>query len=298
MNLMPVTSTEADLYLENDTVFKVYRSGIEPCNIKVEHKNLIKLNNEANKNERIVQSMPYYKLGTLKDYIGKLSKEQIDSVYEQCIAGISALHEAGYMHGDLKPENIFVESLDPISIKIADFGSSSMFEHTNLTCIRGTIQYMAPEKALGVSHKNSDLWSIGVILHEMLTGEPPKIENLMHLASGKISIDDKIKSDPRIMSLLAFDYKTRSSLVKANNNLTKFNIRWEDIAVSYLHTALFSILAVFFCSITYFVFSDGMSSFLDIMYLHRKLLFIAFHIFVALSYFLMPTLSSKPASSS
>ena len=202
-------------------VFRVYRSGIEPCNIKVEHLNLVKLVEEPNKDGRTVQSMPYYKLGTLKDYIGKLSKEQIDCVYEQCIAGIAALHEAGYMHGDLKPENIFIESLNPMSIKIADFGSASMFEHTNLTCIRGTIQYMAPEKALGVSHKNSDLWSIGVILHEMLTGFPPKIENIMHLASGKISISH---NDPRLKSLLDPDYKGRTHLIRPGEERKHYTV--------------------------------------------------------------------------
>ena len=99
------------------------------------------------------------------------------------LSGLGAVHDAGIVHRDLKPENVFlVEDADGRYPKLLDFGiSRSLEEHlesvvpTHDNVLAGTPQYMSPEQARGVRDVDAraDLWSMGVILYEMLTGKLP-----------------------------------------------------------------------------------------------------------------------------
>jgi serine/threonine-protein kinase len=110
------------------------------------------------------------------------------------LAGLEAVHAAGIVHRDLKPANIFLLKEDDgvFFPKIVDFGISkaTLAEHdstgkiTHTGSIIGTPHYMSPEQARGVTDLDlrSDLFSIGVILYEGLTGAPPfDAENLVDL---------------------------------------------------------------------------------------------------------------------
>ena len=99
------------------------------------------------------------------------------------LSGLGAVHDAGIVHRDLKPENVFlVEDADGRYPKLLDFGiSRSLEEHlesvvpTHDNVLAGTPQYMSPEQARGVRDVDAraDLWSVGVLLYEMLTGKLP-----------------------------------------------------------------------------------------------------------------------------
>jgi len=100
---------------------------------------------------------------------------------------VGALHEAGYVHRDLKPANIL---LGPYGTpKVADFGLvKSLDEVTRLTAsglVCGTPAYMAPEQARGDGkniNPQSDVWALGAVLYEMLTGTPPfQADNALRL---------------------------------------------------------------------------------------------------------------------
>jgi eukaryotic-like serine/threonine-protein kinase len=110
---------------------------------------------------------------------GAVSPCEVVDVAIQVCHGLAAAHAKGIVHRDMKPENIFLVE-DGRKVKIFDFGIAKVTRadtNTNLTktgAIFGTPNYMAPEQALGkpVDHR-ADIYAMGVILYEMLTGHVP-----------------------------------------------------------------------------------------------------------------------------
>ncbi len=87
--------------------------------------------------------------------------------------GLSFLHECGIVHRDLKPSNIFYENG---YVKIGDYGLTkaiSASQHSGQTITVGTVHYMAPEIGAGCYDKSIDIYALGVLLYEMLTGQVP-----------------------------------------------------------------------------------------------------------------------------
>jgi serine/threonine protein kinase len=93
----------------------------------------------------------------------------------QVLAGLTAVHDAGVLHRDVKPENILLDSYgDRVRVKLTDFGVARLTYGTSLTRTTGLIgtpDYMAPETALaGTATSASDLYSAGIVLYELLAG--------------------------------------------------------------------------------------------------------------------------------
>lgn len=87
--------------------------------------------------------------------------------------GLSFLHESGLVHRDLKPSNIFYENG---YVKVGDYGLSkaiSASRHSGHTITVGTVHYMAPEIGVGCYNRSIDIYALGVLLYEMLTGDVP-----------------------------------------------------------------------------------------------------------------------------
>jgi serine/threonine protein phosphatase PrpC/ribosomal protein L39E len=108
----------------------------------------------------------------------KPALETVRNFIEQIAKGLRAFHRAEMLHQDLRPENIMIDAAG--TIKIIDFGSASIAGVVELdspieqAAVRGTVQYAAPEYFLGeVGSPRSDLFSLGVIAYQMLTGKLP-----------------------------------------------------------------------------------------------------------------------------
>lgn len=116
---------------------------------------------------------------------GRLELGEALPVVAQILRGLARAHESGIVHRDLKPDNVFLVDRedDTTLVKILDFGISKIVRRPGLTpktltkdgVVLGTPYYMSPEQAQGLPDvdERADLWSVGAILFEALTGRPP-----------------------------------------------------------------------------------------------------------------------------
>jgi serine/threonine-protein kinase len=132
----------------------------------------------------------------------KLTEDEAEQYFAQVLDGMEALHQvvvvdgvSGVIHRDLKPENILVDK-DGV-VKVTDFGISKIIDFTSLTSTGdfiGTSPYMSPEQIVDSKHidRRSDIYALGVLLYEMLTGMHP------HDYQSEPELIDKIKNEPAI----------------------------------------------------------------------------------------------------
>lgn len=122
--------------------------------------------------------MPYMSKGTLDEYLqgkGSLTPEEAGNFLEQIASALQFAHERGILHRDIKPSNILLR--DASYAYLADFGIAKAQEReshlTHTGFLMGTPAYMAPELAEEPAGPGSDIYSLGVILYQMLTGQLP-----------------------------------------------------------------------------------------------------------------------------
>lgn len=122
--------------------------------------------------------MEYIEGPTLKEYLckeGKLSADEAVEMTLQILKGIAHAHHHRIIHRDIKPQNILMTKNG--TLKILDFGIARALSETALTetnHVMGSVQYLSPEQAKGQStDESSDIYSIGIVLYELLTGHPP-----------------------------------------------------------------------------------------------------------------------------
>ncbi|HMS41832.1 MAG TPA: WG repeat-containing protein [Pyrinomonadaceae bacterium] len=138
------------------------------------HPNVMPLVGARNFNGQIAIISEYAPDGSLEDLLrkkGKLSTEEAVEITIGILEGLQHLHESGIIHRDLKPANILLDSKTP---RLTDFGISRIISADSLSeTVSGTFAYMAPECFDGKRNIQTDIWSVGVILYRMLTGNLP-----------------------------------------------------------------------------------------------------------------------------
>ncbi|NLP11259.1 serine/threonine protein kinase, partial [bacterium] len=144
----------------------------------LEHPNICNIHEISETEDgQIYIVMAYYEGQTLKERLasGALTIEQAMEYARQMAEGLAEAHEKGIVHRDIKPANIFITAEG--IVKILDFGLAKLAGQTKLTksgTTLGTALFMSPEQTRGekVNHR-TDIWSLGVVIYEMLTGQLP-----------------------------------------------------------------------------------------------------------------------------
>ncbi|HEY3994184.1 MAG TPA: serine/threonine-protein kinase [Ktedonobacteraceae bacterium] len=120
---------------------------------------------------------PYIKQGSLKERFsnGPLSLEEAATILSQLGDALQFMHEHGLVHRDIKPANILLDEAN--YVWLADFGLAKEIntssDLTDSSCLLGTPYYIAPELLQEPASNSSDIYALGVVLYEMLTGVPP-----------------------------------------------------------------------------------------------------------------------------
>ncbi|MEO0105763.1 MAG: UvrD-helicase domain-containing protein [candidate division WOR-3 bacterium] len=142
------------------------------------HPNIVRFYNIDFIENKFVLVMEYIKGRTLREVIkeGGIEINEFLNIAQQILDGINYAHKIGVLHRDLKPENILITENN--TIKITDFGLARFLKTGSIAAsTAGTPIYMAPEVWSGKFSEKSDIWSIGVIFYELLTGIPPFLDD-------------------------------------------------------------------------------------------------------------------------
>ena len=152
------------------------------------HPNIVEMYDVGEDNGTYYIVMEYIEGRTLKQLLkkrGSLTAPEVVDIMLQLTDGISHAHDMYIIHRDLKPQNIMIS--DDGKIKITDFGIAMALNSTQLTqtnSVMGSVHYLPPEQASGKgSTTKSDIYSMGIMLFELLTGKLPfKGENAVEIA--------------------------------------------------------------------------------------------------------------------
>lgn len=145
---------------------------------RLAHPNVVQVFDQGADGSYVYLAMEYIAGCTLRDVLrerGALPPRAALDILEPVLAALGAAHRAGFVHRDMKPENVLIG--DDGRVKVADFGLVRSVDTVTSTtgAVLGTVAYLAPEQIEqpGAADPRVDVYACGVVLHEMLTGEKP-----------------------------------------------------------------------------------------------------------------------------
>lgn len=145
---------------------------------QVLHKNIVEVYDVDEEDEQQYIVMEYVAGTDLKTYIREnspVSLELVVNIMSQILSAIDLAHKHGIIHRDIKPQNILITQDN--QVKITDFGIAIALSETSLTqtnTLLGSVHYLSPEQARGGNATiQSDIYALGVVLYELITGEVP-----------------------------------------------------------------------------------------------------------------------------
>jgi len=141
----------------------------------LDHPNIVHLYDVQETREHIFLVLEYVH-GDLYELVskrGRLPERDTEKIFKQLVSAVDFCHKHKICHRDLKPENILID--ENMTVKLADFGMSEVMMEQYLTLSCGSPHYVSPEIILGQPYDGTkvDIWSLGVILFVLLTGQVP-----------------------------------------------------------------------------------------------------------------------------
>ena len=208
----------------NETLLARFERELEVLK-QLRHPNIVHCYGGTCESEQRFYAMELIEGGTLADVLGRRRRlpweTAVDYALQMC-AALQHAHERGVIHRDIKPGNFLLTRAG--QIKLSDFGLASVVSANRITAAGktlGTIQYMSPEQIRGNPLTNrADLYALGCVIHEMLTGVPPYLgdstaEVLQKHLKGPIPhvaaeiLDCPLELDQVVFELLSKDVEQR-----------------------------------------------------------------------------------------
>ncbi|MEO1768595.1 Stk1 family PASTA domain-containing Ser/Thr kinase [Candidatus Enterococcus ferrettii] len=220
-----------DLILDRDVAIKVLRFNFQNDQTAIRrfqrealaatelvHPNIVSVYDVGEEEDMQYLVMEYVRGMDLKRYIQThypIPYTKIVDIMQQILSAVSLAHAHGIIHRDLKPQNVLIDQEGVV--KITDFGIAIALSETSLTqtnSLLGSVHYLSPEQARGsMATKQSDIYALGIILYEMMTGNVP------FDGESAVTIALKHFQDP-IPSVKVFDPQAPQSLENIVMNAT------------------------------------------------------------------------------
>jgi eukaryotic-like serine/threonine-protein kinase len=190
---------------------------------RIEHPNIVRVRDFGLDHGRAFLVMDYMPRGNLRKLHPKGTRvpwETVASYAIQIAQALQAVHDQGIVHRDLKPENLLVGQDG--SILLGDFGiaiPSHTWDPSRVQIAKGTPTYIAPEQIKSMAVRQSDQYSLGIIMYELLTGSPPFVGLFDEVVEQQLSAQPTpprelvptlpAATDELILRMLAKDYEQR-----------------------------------------------------------------------------------------
>ena len=173
-----IKTLRPELLSSDETAMDRFRNEIRLAR-HISHRNIVRTHDFGSSNGVFFVTMEFVEGTTLRSVLdsrGQLGAEATLAIARQLADALECAHGEGIIHRDIKPQNLLIDASG--TLKIMDFGVARLAERTSALTqagmIVGTPTYMAPEQLLAESvDARSDLYSMGVVLYECLTGRPP-----------------------------------------------------------------------------------------------------------------------------
>jgi uncharacterized protein (TIGR02145 family) len=206
---------------------------------RMSHPHIIKVTDLIDEGDTVAFVMEYIEGETLKDYLarkGKLNSEEIGGLLEQMLSALEYAHEQGLVHRDIKPSNFMVSSQG--KLKLLDFGiakqtniASAEYTITGTNQRMGTAMYMSPEQIHETRSvtPRSDIYSLGVVLWQMVTGQKPYSTETL----SAFQLQTKIVNEPLPLTGTNWDSLIKKATEKDSQyryaDISAFQLAWKKV---------------------------------------------------------------------
>ncbi|MFD6417455.1 Stk1 family PASTA domain-containing Ser/Thr kinase [Streptomyces sp. NPDC060194] len=187
---------------------------------RLDHPNVVGVFDQGNDRGYVYLAMEYVAGCTLRDVLrerGALQPRAALDILEPVLAALGAAHLAGFVHRDMKPENVLIG--DDGRVKVADFGLVRSVDAATGTTgeVLGTVSYLAPEQIeQGITDARADVYACGVVLYEMLTGAKPHTGDTPAQILYR-HLNEDVPNPSRLVPELAYELDDLVTLATARN---------------------------------------------------------------------------------